>query len=70
MVAGGGGVGRTDAYYGGGGGAGGFRTSSGTSGGGASAENKLDLSLNTTYTVTVGAGGVILTVGIVGTDGS
>jgi hypothetical protein len=55
VLAGGGGGG---AYaYPGGGGAGGYRTSVGTSGGGASAETALSLSVGTSYTVTVGAGG-------------
>ena len=54
VVAGGAGGG----YYGGGGGAGGYRTSAGTSGGGGSAESALSLSLVTSYTVIVGAGGI------------
>ena len=55
VVAGGGGAGN----YGGGGGGGGYRSSiSGeSSGGGASSESALSLSANTTYTITVGAGG-------------
>lgn len=56
VVAGGGPGGYATA--GGGGGAGGLRTSYGsTSGGGASAEADLNLGANTTYTITVGAGG-------------
>ena len=54
VAGGGGGCGN----LGGGGGAGGFRTSAGTSGGGASAESSLTLNQSTSYTVTVGAGGV------------
>ena len=53
VVAGGGGSQREA-----GGGAGGYRTSAGTSGGGGSAESALTLSTLTTYTVTIGAGGV------------
>ena len=54
-VAGGGGG---NIYNGGGGGAGGLRTSYGsTSGGGTSAETNLTFIPNTTYTITVGAGG-------------
>ena len=41
-----------------GGGAGGFRTSAGTSGANSSAESKINLSSNTAYTVTIGAGGM------------
>ena len=56
VVAGGGSGGWADPA--GGGGAGGLRTSYGsTSGGGASAETDLSLGANTTYTITVGAGG-------------
>jgi hypothetical protein len=54
VIAGGGGGGYSGA---GGGGAGGYRTSAGSSGGGASAESSLLLSVSTSYTVTVGAGG-------------
>ncbi len=55
VVAGGGGAGGVNS---GGGGAGGLRTSFGsTSGGGASNESKFGVSLSTSYTVTVGAGG-------------
>ncbi len=44
--------------HGGGGGAGGLRTSYGsTSGGGANAESTIGISLNTSYTITVGEGG-------------
>ena len=56
VVAGGGPGGFAES--GGGGGAGGLRTSYGsTSGGGASAESQLTLGANTSYTITVGAGG-------------
>jgi len=55
VVAGGGGGG---SHTGGGGGAGGLRTSYGSlSGGGVSAESTTGISLNTPYTITVGAGG-------------
>lgn len=64
VVAGGGGGGGgyvdgAGGIAGGGGGAGGYRSSvtGESSGGGASAESKLTISLNTSYTVTVGAGG-------------
>jgi len=61
IVAGGGGMGRSDIYYGGGGGGGGFRTSisSDGNGGGASSETALEVNDNgvDTYTITVGAGG-------------
>jgi hypothetical protein len=63
VLAGGGGGGTPGASYCGGGGAGGFRTSAGTSGGNSSAETALSLSTETTYTVTVGAGGSIATTG-------
>lgn len=56
VVAGGGGGG---SHTGGGGGAGGLRTSYGsTTGGGGSAESTTGISLNTAYTITIGAGGV------------
>ena len=54
VIAGAGGGG---GWQGGGGGAGGYRTSAGTSGGGGGAESKLSLTANTSYTVTIGAGG-------------
>ena len=57
VVAGGGGVGSY--YYQGGGGAGGLRTSYGAiSGGGSAAENSKQLIFGTSYTITIGAGGV------------
>jgi len=56
VIAGGGGGG--PGYQAGGGGAGGLRTSYGTTtGGGGSAESTTGISLNTAYTITVGAGG-------------
>ena len=64
VVAGGGAGGQasSSAGYGrGGGGAGGLRTSYGsTSGGGASAESKISFASGTTYTMTVGAGGTVV----------
>ena len=58
VVAGGG---ASNRYNGGGAGAGGLRTSwglpTGNSGGGVAAESKISLIPNTTYTITVGAGG-------------
>jgi hypothetical protein len=57
LVIAGGGVGGGSSNMGGGGGAGGYRTSAGTSGGGASAEDALELTVGTEYTITVGAGG-------------
>lgn len=63
ILAGGGGGGTPGASYCGGGGAGGFRTSAGTSGGSSAAETALSLSTDTTYTVTVGAGGSIAATG-------
>ena len=60
VVAGGGSGGNTYQNSGnsaGGGGAGGYRTSVGTSGGGASAESTLNVSVGSSYTVTIGAGG-------------
>ena len=55
VIAGGGGGGGQQNS--GGGGAGGFRTSYSTTGGGGSAESTINISLNTAYTITVGAGG-------------
>ena len=65
VAGGGGGGGATSGSIrsGAGGGAGGFRTSFGTSGGGSSAESPLTLAKGTTYTITVGAGGVFRTNG-------
>ena len=64
VVAGGGGGGAETGRTNGGGGAGGLRTSYGSnSGGGASNESTLQISLNTDYNVTVGAGGAINTSG-------
>jgi hypothetical protein len=54
VVAGGGG-----GSQGGGGGAGGLRSTVTATGGGGSLESALSLSLNTSYTVTVGAGGAV-----------
>jgi hypothetical protein len=64
VVAGGGsgGNGDTTGLGGGGGGAGGFRTSAGSSGGGNTAESALSVSAGTSYTITVGNGGVAPTV--------
>jgi hypothetical protein len=45
------------------GGSGGYRTSVGTNGGGASTESSLSLLINTSYTVTIGAGGAAYTTG-------
>jgi hypothetical protein len=72
LVVAGGGGGATSvnatSYGSGGGGAGGLRTSYGSSsGGGASAETSLNLTTNTDYTVTVGAGG---SAGVAGSNGS
>jgi len=64
VVAGGGAGGEAtgSAGYGrGGGGAGGLRTSYSTSGGGASAESKLSIGSGTSYTMTVGGGGAVVT---------
>jgi hypothetical protein len=55
VIAGGGSGGPNNAA---GGGAGGYRTSAGTSGGGASAESRVSVAVATSYTVTIGAGGV------------
>lgn len=55
VIAGGGGGGRAP---GGGGGAGGYRTSAGTTGGGGAAESQLVITPGTSYTVTVGDGGL------------
>jgi len=64
LVVAGGGPGQS-----GGGGAGGLRTSFGsTSGGGSSNESKLPISLSTSYTVTVGAGGAVGSSGTKGGD--
>ena len=59
LVIAGGGCGSSDGNTcgGAGGGAGGMLTSSGTSGGGASAGSALSMAIDTSYTVTVGAGG-------------
>lgn len=57
VLAGGGGSGEFSAEQSGGGGAGGLRSSVSPTGGGGSAEAKLSFSANTTYTMTVGAGG-------------
>jgi hypothetical protein len=67
VIAGGGGGGE-GGNQGGGGGAGGYRNSynSESSGGGGSAESSLTFTQNTTYTITVGAGGA----GQTGTDSS
>ena len=66
VVAGGGGGGR---YYAGAGGAGGMRSTVGATGGGGSLESALSLTAGTSYTVTVGAGGVAST-GLTGGAGS
>ena len=60
LVIAGGGAGASDGATtgGGGGGAGGMLTSSGTSGGGASAGSALSMAAGTSYTITVGAGGI------------
>jgi hypothetical protein len=64
VVAGGGGGGAETGRTNGGGGAGGLRTSYGSSsGGGSSNESAAQISLNTAYTLTVGAGGAINTLG-------
>jgi hypothetical protein len=60
VIAGGGGGGQQDNngnVAGGGGGAGGYRNSHGTSGANSAAEAAFDITLETNYTVTVGAGG-------------
>ena len=60
LVIAGGGGGSSDGNTtgGAGGGAGGLLTSSGTSGGGASASSALSMAAGTSYTITVGAGGI------------
>ena len=67
VIAGGGGGGRSS---GAGGGAGGYRTSFGTSGGNSSAESIIQTVSNTSFTVTVGAGGAGMTSGAVTPNGS
>jgi hypothetical protein len=67
VVAGGGGAGGDCA---GAGGAGGLRSTVTATGGGGSLETALSLSLNTSYTVTVGAGGAGNTASNQGSDGS
>lgn len=59
VIAGGGGAGTGGNNWGSGGGAGGYRSSwnGETSGGGAAAESAFPISVGTSYTVTVGAGG-------------
>lgn len=60
VIAGGGGGGSNGSGYGGGGGgAGGYRASNGPSGGGAPSEAQVQVTPNTPYTVTVGAGGPV-----------
>jgi len=61
VIAGGGGAGSGGNAWGSGGGAGGYRSSwnSETSGGGGAAESAHPVSVGTSYTVTVGAGGAI-----------
>ena len=62
VVAGGGSGGRSNNTSGGsagGGGAGGLRSTVDATGRGGSLESALTLSLNTSYTVTVGAGGAV-----------
>lgn len=63
VVAGAGGGGGPGVSGGGGGGAGGVRCTIGATGGGGSLESKLALTANTSYTVTVGAGGAADTIG-------
>ena len=59
VIAGGGGGSSDGATTGGaGGGAGGMLTSSGTSGGGASASSALSMAAGTSYTITIGDGGI------------
>ena len=57
LVVAGGGAGGAYTGYAGGGGAGGLRSTVTATGGGGSLETPLTLALDTTYTVTVGAGG-------------
>jgi hypothetical protein len=64
VVAGGAGgaAGQTNNFIGAGGGAGGLRSTVTATGGGGSLESKLSLSANTSYVVTIGAGGTATTV--------
>ena len=58
----GGAAGQTNNFIGAGGGAGGLRSTVTATGGGGSLESKLSLSANTSYVVTIGAGGTATTV--------
>ena len=60
---GGGGGNNNNSASGGGGGAGGFRTSEGTSGRGSAAETAASIALGNNFTVTVGAGAAMSTIG-------
>ena len=67
---GGGGAGDTSGNYSGGGGAGGLRSTVTATGGGGSLESVLSLSTNTSYAITIGAGGVAGTSSINATNGA